>query len=130
MDRAACCSIHTGDEIGTLAQNVNDLYSNLLSTIEHLEQEKDAARDMERAKVDFLRAASHELKTPVTALNATLENMILGIGKYQDYAVWLPECDLSFSYKCGKLPGREFFIYNYNGPAAVLFVTPRLFLLR
>ena len=49
-------------------------------------------RDMERAKVDSLRAASHELKTPVTALNATLENMILGVGKYQDYATYLPEC--------------------------------------
>ncbi|MBD5133222.1 MAG: HAMP domain-containing histidine kinase [Clostridiales bacterium] len=92
LDRGASCSVYTRDEIGTLAQNVNDLYSNLLSTIEQLEQEKDAVRDMERAKVDFLRAASHELKTPVTALNATLENMILGVGKYQDYATYLPEC--------------------------------------
>lgn len=92
LDRAAACTIHTKDEIGLLAQNVNDLYSNLLSTIEHLEQEKDRVSEMERAKVDFLRAASHELKTPVTALNATLENMILGVGKYQDYATYLPEC--------------------------------------
>ena len=92
LDRAASCPIHSKDEIGLLAQNVNDLYSNLLSTIEHLEQEKDRVSEMERAKVDFLRAASHELKTPVTALNATLENMILGVGKYQDYATYLPEC--------------------------------------
>lgn len=92
LDHGVSCPIHTKDEIGTLAQNVNDLYANLLSTIEHLEREKDAVRDMERAKVDFLRAASHELKTPVTALNATLENMILGVGKYQDYATYLPEC--------------------------------------
>ena len=92
LDRAAACPIHSKDEIGLLAQNVNDLYSNLLSTIEHLEQEKDRVSEMERAKVDFLRAASHELKTPVTALNATLENMILGVGKYQDYATYLPEC--------------------------------------
>ncbi len=92
LDHGANCPIHTKDEIGTLAQNINDLYCNLLSTIEHLEREKDAVRDMERAKADFLRAASHELKTPVTALNATLENMILGVGKYQDYAVYLPEC--------------------------------------
>ena len=28
----------------------------------------------------------------MTALNATLENMILGVGKYQDYATYLPEC--------------------------------------
>ena len=60
LDHGANCPIHTKDEIGTLAQNVNDLYSNLLSTIEHLEREKDAVRDMERTKVDFLRAASHE----------------------------------------------------------------------
>lgn len=92
LDRAAACTIHSKDEIGLLAQNVNDLYSNFLSTIEHLEQEKDRVSEMERAKVDFLRAASHELKTPVTALNATLENMILGVGKYQDYAAYLPEC--------------------------------------
>ena len=92
LDRTVSCFIQTKDEIGTLAQNVSELYANLLSTIEQLEREKDAVRDMERAKVDFLRAASHELKTPVTALNATLENMILGVGKYQDYAVYLPEC--------------------------------------
>ncbi len=92
LDRAAACAVHSKDEIGLLAQNVNNMYSNLLSTIEHLEQEKDRVSEMERAKMDFLRAASHELKTPVTALNATLENMILGVGKYQDYATYLPEC--------------------------------------
>ncbi len=92
LDRAAACTIHSKDEIGLLAQNVNNLYSNLLSTIEHLEEEKGRVSEMERAKVDFLRVASHELKTPVTALNATLENMILGVGKYQDYAAYLPEC--------------------------------------
>ena len=92
LDCGANCPVHTKDEIGTLAQNVNDLYAGLLSTIEHLEQEKDHVSEIERSKVDFLRAASHELKTPVTALNATLENMILGVGKYKDYAAYLPEC--------------------------------------
>ncbi len=92
LERGANCTVHTKDEIGMLGQNVNDLYANLLSTIEHLEREKEAVRDMERAKAEFLRAASHELKTPVTALNATLENMILGVEKYQDYAARLPEC--------------------------------------
>ena len=105
LDHGASCPIHTKDEIGTLAQNVNDLYSNLLSTIEHLEREKDAVRDMERAKVDFLRAASHELKTPVTALNATLENMILGVGKYQDYATYLPECKEMVEQLSGMIHG-------------------------
>ena len=54
--------------------------------------------------MDFLRAASHELKTPVTALNAILENMILGIGKYKDRDRCLLECkeitgQLSFMIK-------------------------------
>lgn len=92
LDKGARCAVYSKDEIGLLAKNINKLYSNLLSTIEDLEREKDAVRDMERAKVDFLRAASHELKTPVTALNATLENMILGVGKYRDYDTYLPEC--------------------------------------
>lgn len=92
LDPGAKCSVHSEDEIGVLARNVNELYSSLLSTIEHLEQEKEMVREMEQAKADFLRAASHELKTPVTALNATLENMILGVGKYQDYEACLPDC--------------------------------------
>ena len=92
LDKGARCAVYSKDEIGLLARNINKLYANLLSTIEDLEQEKDTVRDMERAKVDFLRAASHELKTPVTALNATLENMILGVGKYRDYDTYLPEC--------------------------------------
>ena len=43
-------------------------------------------------KLNFLRSASHELKTPVTALNAMLENMILKVGKYGDYEEYLPLC--------------------------------------
>lgn len=50
------------------------------------------ACEAEQANIDFLRAASHELKTPVTALNASLENMILGIGKYKNRDVCLVEC--------------------------------------
>lgn len=92
MDKSAVCQIRTEDEIGVLADNINGLYQNLLSAIETLEIEKQRIRELEQAKVDFMRAASHELKTPLTALNATLENMILGIGKYRDVEACLPEC--------------------------------------
>lgn len=92
MDKTATCKPHTKDEIGILADNINGLYQNLLATIENLEIEKQRTREMEQSKVDFMRAASHELKTPLTALNATLENMILMIGKYQNYDVYLPVC--------------------------------------
>ena len=92
MDKTAACELHTKDEIGVLAGNINCLYQNLLSAIGNLEAEKQRVREIEQSKVDFMRAASHELKTPLTALNATLENMILGIGKYQNVDVYLPEC--------------------------------------
>lgn len=92
MQKGAICGISPKDEIGILADNINYLYQSLLSMIENLEIEKQRVSESEKSKVDFLRAASHELKTPVTALNATLENMILGIGKYKDYDTYLPEC--------------------------------------
>ncbi len=92
MERDVACKINSKDEIGILADNINHLYKSLLSAIESLEIEKQRVSESERSKADFLRAASHELKTPVTALNATLENMILGVGKYKDYDTYLPEC--------------------------------------
>lgn len=92
MDKSAICSVTSGDEIEDLAGNINSLYRSLLKAIHNLELEKKYVQESEKLKIDFLRAASHELKTPVTALNATLENMILGVGKYQDYDVYLPEC--------------------------------------
>ena len=68
LDKAAICVVHTKDEIGELAARVNKLYASLLSTIENLEEEKQNVREAERSKIDFLRAASHELKTPLTVI--------------------------------------------------------------
>ena len=92
LDKSAQCRISSQDELGELANDVNQLYHRLLCMIENLELEKEKTSENERAKIDFLRSASHELKTPVTALNAILENMILGVGRYQDYDACLPEC--------------------------------------
>lgn len=38
MDKTAACEIHAKDEIGVLAENINDLYQNLLATIENLKK--------------------------------------------------------------------------------------------
>lgn len=92
LDKSAQCRISSQDELGELANDVNQLYHRLLCMIENLELEKEKTSENERAKIDFLRSASHELKMPVTALNAMLENMILGVGRYQDYDACLPEC--------------------------------------
>lgn len=92
MEKDAVCKIDSKDEIGILADNINHLYHSLRSAIESFEVEEQRVSENEWSKADFRRAASHELKTPVTALNATLENMILGVGKYKDYDTYLPEC--------------------------------------
>ena len=92
LDKSAQCRISSQDELGELANDVNQLYHRLLCMIENLELEKEKTSENERAKIDSLRSASQELKTPVTALNAMLENMILGVGRDQDYDACLPEC--------------------------------------
>lgn len=92
MDTEAKATVMATDEIGTLAADINILYQSLLLTIRNLELEKEKVHLAEKEKIDFLRTASHELKTPVTELNATLENMILGIGEYRDYEIYLPRC--------------------------------------
>ncbi|MEG1720225.1 MAG: HAMP domain-containing sensor histidine kinase [Pseudoflavonifractor sp.] len=97
----ALCPVQSGDEIGMLAEHVNALYESLLATIHSLEEEKQRVEASEKSKVDFLRAASHELKTPVTALSATLENMVLGVGSYRDYETYLPRCKAM----CDRLSG-------------------------
>lgn len=43
-----------------------------------------------KVKTDFLRAISHELKTPATAVSVIMDNMIFGVGKYKNYDEWLP----------------------------------------
>jgi len=92
LERDAQCKIQSKDEFGELAANVNRLYKNLLSTIDSLETELKKVAAAEKEKNDFLRAASHELKTPATAVSVIMDNMILGIGKYKNYDEWLPRC--------------------------------------
>lgn len=88
----ARCTVESSDEIGYLADNINNLYQKLLLTIKNLEDEKKKVSEAEEEKINFLRFASHELKTPVTELNVTLENMLLGIGEYKDFDTYLPRC--------------------------------------
>ena len=92
LERNAECRISARDEIGTLAVNVNGLYTTLLNTIDSLEAELKKVATADKSKTDFLRAASHELKTPVTAVGVIMDNMILGVGKYRNHDEWLPKC--------------------------------------
>ncbi|WP_186429609.1 HAMP domain-containing sensor histidine kinase [Clostridium sp. BSD9I1] len=72
------------NEIGELSENLDLLYEKLCSNIDNLKIEMDKVSELEKSKTDFMRAASHELKTPISALNGIIEGMIDNVGVYKD----------------------------------------------
>lgn len=84
-------NIRTDDELGELSLNLDNMYVSLCANIEKLQEEMTAAHQLEQSKTDFMRAASHELKTPIAALNGITEGMIDGIGIYKNKEKYLTE---------------------------------------
>ena len=91
LEKNARYPVRSSDEIGVLGRNINELYQNLWQTIRSLEHENKRITQLEKEKIAFLRAASHELKTPLAALRIMLENMQLNIGEYKNRDHYLAE---------------------------------------
>ena len=91
LEKDAHYTVNSSDEIGVLGRNINELYQNLWQTIRSLEHENKRITQLEKEKIAFLRAASHELKTPLAALRIMLENMQLNIGEYKNRDQYLAE---------------------------------------
>ena len=91
LEKGAHYPVNSSDEIGVLGRNINELYQNLWQTIRSLEHENKRITQLEKEKIAFLRAASHELKTPLAALRIMLENMQLNIGEYKNHDQYLAE---------------------------------------
>ena len=91
LEKGAHYPVSSSDEIGVLGRNINELYQNLWQTIRSLEHENKRITQLEKEKIAFLRAASHELKTPLAALRIMLENMQLNIGEYKNRDQYLVE---------------------------------------
>lgn len=92
LDKKACLEVKSSDEVGQLKEQINDLYTTLLSTIEDIEFKNKEILKLEKLKYDFFRGASHELKTPLASLKIILENMKYNIGKYKNRDLYINEC--------------------------------------
>jgi len=87
----ALSNLGTADELGQLSQNLDSLYTSLLSNIQNLTKEMERTERLEQSKTDFMRSAGHELKTPIAALNGILEGMIDNVGIYKNRDKYLLE---------------------------------------
>lgn len=91
LDFGWTCEERREDEIGNLGRSLNqmsDKLSHALSALkasnEALRGEMAQERELERQRMAFFAAASHELKTPVTILQGHLSGMLDGIDIYED----------------------------------------------
>ena len=85
------CGEKRRDEIGKLGRSLDQLARRLDAALTDLEGanralrgEVERERALDRQRMAFFNAASHELKTPVTILKGQLSGMLEGVGVYRD----------------------------------------------
>ncbi len=98
LDFSGLCTVRRTDEIGILAGSLNDLSEKLSSALSELQSANkqlqadiDKERELERQRIDFFSAASHELKTPITIIKGQLQGMLYQVGRYKDREAYLAE---------------------------------------
>jgi len=85
------CGETRRDEIGQLGRSLDAMAGKLSIALTELESanqalqgEVERERELDRQRMAFFNAASHELKTPVTILKGQLTGMLEGVGVYQN----------------------------------------------
>ena len=93
------CARWTGrrrDEIGALGESLNRLSDSLSGAMAELRaangalrRDMERERALERQRLAFFSAASHELKTPLTILRGQLSGMLAQVGVYRNREKYL-----------------------------------------
>ena len=91
LDFNWACREQRRDEIGALGRSLDQMARQLSAALKELEAanhalrgEVEQERELDRQRMAFFSAASHELKTPVTILKGQLAGMLEGVDVYQD----------------------------------------------
>lgn len=83
--------IRSGDEIEALGCALHELFEKLYENCRILEQKNRRLEEENERQEVFLRATSHQLKTPVAAGLLLSDGMIQEVGKYKDTGKYLPQ---------------------------------------
>ena len=85
------CGEERRDEIGKLGRSLDEMSRRLSTALRELENanhalrgEVEQERELDRQRMAFFSAASHELKTPVTILKGQRSGMLEGVDVYRD----------------------------------------------
>lgn len=78
------------DEVGELADTLDDLYGKIRESYGQLEEKNAALAEENQRQEVFLRASAHQLKTPVAAALLLVDGMIHQVGRYRDTQANLP----------------------------------------
>lgn len=96
LDFSGQCSTGREDELGCLAQNLNSLSASLSTALndlqtanQQLKTDIEKEQELERQRVDFFSAVSHELKTPLTILKGHLAGMLNGVSGYENHIEYM-----------------------------------------
>ena len=79
------------DEVAALGNALNQLYEKLRESNRELSRKNALLEEENERQEVFLRASSHQLKTPIAAAMLLIDGMMDQVGKYKDVNAYLPE---------------------------------------
>ena len=71
------------------SRNLSTALSDLQKANSKLQGDIEKEKELEKERMEFFSAVSHELKTPITVIKGQLEGMLLDVGAYKEQKKYL-----------------------------------------